>query len=190
MKRLVNLLAVILLLLPVSTTFADDDNPPAVQADESIVIVRQREVTNETSVKIRGGRDEIDASTTRTVGSVTIKYSNAAAQGWDCCGGTYVRHSYARTARIAGTASYQAEAHAALLDGTTLESPSVFDFITDPCAQSIINNATAQSCSSPWFQSSPGRGWYIVSGHYFDIWINGTRDSTCDGCIDWVYWTQ
>jgi hypothetical protein len=198
MKRFfVLLIAISIMLLPVSTAFADGGAPPPVLPDGSTAITIQRVVTNQKVANNHAssnnsghpGGPTPDASTNRNVGSWTITYANAAALGYDGNGNKYVQHYYGKTIKTAGSGSYQAEVHATLLNGGTYDSPSVFDYITNPCAKSVVNNGTAQSCSSPWFASSTGRQWYIITGHYFDIGIDGTKDSTCDGCIDWVYAT-
>lgn len=143
------------------------------------VITNQSEVTQE---------EYMDGSSTVTIGSWTIRYSNAASYGTGG-GNKYVRHDFARTEKVAGSGSYQAEAHAALIKGTSYGGQVVFSYLSHPCAESIVNNATAQACTSPWQLSSTGQQWLIISGHYFDIGINGVRDSECSGCIDWVFTT-
>ena len=167
MKNLfVVLMAVALALFPTAPAFADGGAPPKV-------------TTQAVSPK---------NSTTRTVGGFTIMYSNSAAYG-TAGSNKYVRHNSARTEKTAGTGSYQAEAHGALIKGSSYSNPTVWDYISHPCAQSIVNNAAAQTCVSPWQLSSTGQKWLVISGHYFDIGINGSQDSSCSGCIDFVYTT-
>lgn len=171
---------------------AQGDDPPPDSPDVTLEAV----ISNETEVNRRfsngnGGSGGVtpSGSTEKTVGSWKIRYGNAIGYGTGG-GSKYVRHEYARTEKVAGSGSYQAEAHATLIKGSSYTGQQVFSYFTHPCAQSIVNNAKAQSCTSPWFQSSTGQKWCVVSGHYFDIAINGSKDSTCDGCIDWIYTTH
>jgi len=175
--------------LPVQAAFADDITPPATDSPDPAraqVITRQTQVT-----KLIRSRAEFstNGSSQQGVGSWTIEWANAAGYTTGAFGAKYVRHEHARTRKVSGPAgSYQAEAHATLIDGRYYGGTQVFNYFTHPCAQAIVNNATAQTCSSPWQSSSSGRDWLIVSGHYFDIGLNGI-DADCPGCIDWVYTT-
>lgn len=128
-------------------------------------------------------------SATQSSGSWSWEYANAAASGIDSYGRKVVQHYYGRTRKLTGTGTYKAEVHSTLLNGGTYGSPSVFDYLQYPCAKQEKVNATAQSCPSPWFVTTTGRKWFIITGHYFDIGADGLRDGTCDGGIDWVYTT-
>jgi len=194
MKAISHLIAATLVtLLQVSTVVASDTTPPSSQPDE---ITIQSVTTNQAQVikpvidkPMRPGSPVINGSSQQTVGSWTIEWSNAAAYGTGG-GNKYVQHYYAKTRKVSRPAgSYQAEVHATLIDGPSYGGTQVFSYFTHPCAQAIVNNGTAQSCSSPWQLSSTGHQWFIISGHYFDIGINGSQDASCPGCIDWVYTT-
>lgn len=176
--------------LPIQAAFADDNAPPTTtdspDPSRAQVIAHQAQVTR----RIRGWPGfSTTASSQQGIGTWTIEWANAAGYTTGWFGSKYVRHEYARTRRVSGpTGSYQAEAHATLIDGRYYGGTQVFNYFTHSCAKAIVNNATAQTCSSPWQSSSSGRDWLIVSGHYFDIGINGI-DADCPGCIDWVYTT-
>lgn len=183
------LVALLMAAFPAQAAFAGDSSPPNTDSPDpsrARVITRQARVT-----KLIQGRPgfSTNASLQQGVGSWTIEWANAAGYTTGWFGSKYVRHEFARTRKVSGPAgSYQAEAHAVLINGQYYSDPQVFSYVTHSCAQAIVNNATAQTCSSPWQASSSGRQWFIISGHSFDIGINGT-DAQCPGCIDWVYTT-
>lgn len=139
--------------------------------------------------QIRAGRIQSNRSATGSNGSWSWEYANAAQPGTTVQGGKVIRHYFGRTRKLTGTGTYRAEVHSTLLNGGTYGSPSVFDYLGTPCAKSELLNATAQACSSPWFGTTKGRKWFIITGHYFDIGANGSREGDCPGCIDWVYTT-
>lgn len=184
-KHLLVVLAVASLAMPVGAAYADDVDPSAIALQN--VTVNQTEVTKQSTQRGLPGY-ETDADTSRTIGSWTIRYANGVGFGTGG-GNKYFRHEFAKTEKLAGSGSYQSEAHASLIRGSSYGGENVFNMFTHPCAQSIVNNGTAQTCTSPWQLSSAGQQWLIISGHYFDIGIDGTQDDTCPGCIDWVYTT-
>jgi hypothetical protein len=95
-----------------------------------------------------------------------------------------MRHRFARTIKKEGSGSYVAEAHAALVHGGSYTDEIVFSMDTDSCAVSEVSNSSAGTCPSNWFDSHVGDNWIVVSGHYFDVGEDGSRDATCDGCLD------
>jgi hypothetical protein len=192
MKHFAHIVVVLLIaVLPVQTALADDgslpnNDPP----DPSRIQIVTHQLQVVKAGKVLPGIPVPNGSSQQTVSGWTIEWANASGYTTGWFGSKYVRHEFARTRKVSGpSGSYQAEAHATLIDGPNYGGTQVFNYITHPCAQSIVNNGTAQSCSSPWQSSSTGRQWYIVSGHYFDIGINGSQDAACPGCIDWVYVT-
>ena len=186
---LFGLLSLLILGMTASTTFAKGEIPfrptglrkvTTVSNGGTIETVVTQSYTN--VITEENGTDSLS----QTVNGQTVEYSNCAGAATN---GSFVYHCYARTKRIAGSGNYRTEAHAALLDGATIGSPSVFDYLQNPCAQVAKSNAESKTCQSPNFNSSHGRKWFIVSGHSFDTDLNPPYQVTCSGCIDWVFTT-
>lgn len=107
--------------------------------------------------------------------------SNAGAAQW-------VRHYYAQTRRLSGSGSYEAEAHAVLIEGDSYEDEQVFSVYTHSCAGVVKVNATAKTCASPRFSTSPGEKWFAISGQYYDHGNDGSVERVIAGELDYV-WT-
>ena len=100
----------------------------------------------------------------------------------------WVRHYYAITRRVSGSGPYAAEAHAVLIEGDSYEDGQVFSVYTHSCAGVVKVNATARTCASPKFRTSPGDKWFAISGHYYDHGNNGSIEERIAGELDFV-WT-
>ena len=114
-----------------------------------------------------------------------VRYANALSyqSGWP----KKVRHEYAITEKLSGPSTlYETHVHAALKDGTDPLDTLVFGLHTHSCATVDRTNSKAQTCTSPWYNTSSGSKWTVYSGHHYDINGDG-NDDTCLGCIDWVY---
>ena len=87
--------------------------------------------------------------------------SNTGAAGW-------ARDNYASTKRLSGSGSYEAEAHATLIEGDSYEGEQVFSGFSPPCATRTKVNRKAKTCRSPRFDTEPGEERFAISGHSYN----------------------
>ena len=136
-------------------------------------------------------RPQRGSSTTRSIytsygSGYTVEFKNVISANVGRA--EWVRYYYARTKRLSGSGPYWAEAHAVLIEGDAYEDEQVFSVYTHSCAGVSRVNATAKTCASPHFDTSPGDKWYVISGHIWDNGNDGIFENYIAGALDWV-WT-
>lgn len=185
MKRFLILVVTMSCLFAISLSNVSADGPVIAQQESPDETMNG---TPEDATVITGvdGANGLGKSVIRQVGSWTVEYSLAGAYMFYNYK-KYVQHMFAKTARTAGAGNYAAEAHANLIKGNNYGGQQVFSSFTTNCAGTTVINGKAQTCASSWFRTLAGAKWFLISGHSLDIGINGSKDSTCDGCMDFVY---
>lgn len=148
--------------------------------------VRHYESTASVSVQPGNGSSREQLSSTANDAGYDVEFTNVLSANDGPA--ERVRFYYAHTKRLSGSGPYWAEAHAVLIEGAAYDGNQVFNYKTDSCAAVSAVNAMARTCGSPWFDTSPGDQWLVISGHSYDDGNDGSVEIVIAGERDWV-WT-
>lgn len=193
-KRFLLCVAVVSLALPVvipaTATAREDFVGQAIREEPHVQVTEVDDVrlfiASESVSAEPGEGSPLALGSTSSGSGYKVRFENALSANRGAA--KWVRHYHAFTKRLSGSGPYEAEAHAVLIEGDSYEDEQVFSGYTDSCAAVVEVNATAKTCASSKFSTSPGEKWLAISGQYYDHGNDGSLDETVYGRLDFV-WT-